>query len=67
MKTDKFGPGFENLFQIFGCKQKSEDENICEVPTFEGGYYEIPKKPGLGVDLISENIQRYAQGKIICK
>lgn len=62
---DRFGFGFENLIQIFGSVRKSEEENISEVPKLENGYYEVPKRPGLGVDLIEENVERYLIEKLV--
>lgn len=64
---DRYGFGFENLFQIFGSVQRSEEENISEVPEFKDGYYEVPKGPGLGVDLIEENVEGYLIEKLICE
>jgi L-alanine-DL-glutamate epimerase-like enolase superfamily enzyme len=64
---DRFGHGFENLIQIFGSVRASEEENISEIPRFKDGYYELPRGPGLGVELIEENIQRYAAGKLVCR
>lgn len=64
---DRYGFGFENLFQIFGSLRQSEEENISEVPKFKDGYYEVPKGPGLGVELIEENVERYLTERLICE
>ena len=64
---NQFGHGFESLLQIFGEVKTSEEKNISEVPPFKAGYYEVPKKPGLGVELIEENIERYATGRLVCR
>lgn len=64
---DRFGHGFENLFQIFGSREATEERNISEVPQFKDGYYEVPKRPGLGVELIEENVKRYAVGRFVCQ
>ncbi|MGD2176337.1 MAG: enolase C-terminal domain-like protein [Anaerolineae bacterium] len=64
---DRYGFGFENLFQIFGSVQKSAEENISEVPEFKDGYYEVPRGPGLGVELIEENVERYLIERLVCE
>ncbi|MEA3377454.1 MAG: enolase C-terminal domain-like protein, partial [Chloroflexota bacterium] len=64
---DRYGFGFENLFQIFGSVQRSQEENISEVPEFKDGCYEVPRRPGLGVELIEENVERYLIERLICE
>jgi L-alanine-DL-glutamate epimerase-like enolase superfamily enzyme len=64
---ERYGFGFENLFQIFGSVQRSEEQNISEVPMFKDGAYEVPEGPGLGVDLIEENVETYLTERLICE
>lgn len=64
---DRFGHGFENLFQVFGSRKASEEQNIAEVPPFKDGCYEVPSGPGLGVELIEENVKRYATERLVCR
>ncbi len=63
---DRFGHGFENLLQIFGSIEATEERNISEVPSFKDGYYEVPVKPGLGIEL-KENIKQYATERLVCQ
>ncbi len=64
---DRYGFGFENLFQIFGSVQRSREQNISEVPEFKDGYYEVPEGPGLGVQLIEENVETYLTERLVCE
>jgi L-alanine-DL-glutamate epimerase-like enolase superfamily enzyme len=64
---DRYGFGFENLFQIFGSVRRSEIQNISEVPEFKSGAYQVPQGPGLGVELIEENVERYLTERLICE
>lgn len=64
---ERFGHGFENLIQIFGSLEASEEKNISQVPHFKDGYYKVPKGPGLGVELLEDNVEKYATGRLICQ
>lgn len=63
---DRFGFGFENLFQIFGSKERIRKNDIADTPRFKNGFYEVPSGPGLGVSLIDKNVEKYVIKKIIC-
>jgi L-alanine-DL-glutamate epimerase-like enolase superfamily enzyme len=34
---------------------------------FKDGAYEVPEGPGLGVDLIEENVETYLTERLICE
>jgi L-alanine-DL-glutamate epimerase-like enolase superfamily enzyme len=62
---DRYGFGFENLFQIFGSEEEIRERDITDTPAFKDGYYGIPPGPGLGVSLIEKNMAKYTLDQMV--